>query len=90
MGVPLEEVTGGGEGDEDAPAALRAPQPGKPVLEQAALEELPQDALDDRSQGSVGASEPRGPHTQQLLEVLFDETEQRRPPGAATAGRRDQ
>jgi hypothetical protein len=37
------------EGDEDASAALRALQPREAVLEQAALEELPQDPLNHRS-----------------------------------------
>ena len=67
-----------GEGHENAPAALGAPQPGEAVLEEATLEELAQHPLDDRAQGAAGASEAPRPKTQQVLEVLFDQTEERR------------
>jgi hypothetical protein len=50
----------------------------KPVLEQAALEELPQDPLDHRPQRAVAPGEALRPDPQQLLEVALDERVERR------------
>jgi hypothetical protein len=62
------------EGDEHAPAALPAPKPCEAVHQQAALQELPQNALDNRPQRPVLPQEAHRPYPQQLLEVLLDET----------------
>jgi hypothetical protein len=72
-----EAAAAPGEGHENAPAALGAPQPGEAVLEQPAAQELPQHPLDHRAQRPVRAGEAPGPDTQQVLEVLLDEAEQR-------------
>jgi hypothetical protein len=43
-----EAAAAAGEGDQYAPSALAAPEPGEAVLEQAAAQELPQHPLDHR------------------------------------------
>jgi hypothetical protein len=74
-----EAAATAGERDQHAPAALGTPQPeGEAVLEEAALEELAQDPFHHRPQGPVLPDEAGGPHAQQLLEVLLDQTEERR------------
>jgi hypothetical protein len=40
-----------------------------------ARQESTQDTLDDRAQGAMAGAEPIRPDAQQLLEVLFDQTE---------------
>ena len=66
-----------GEGDQNASAALTAPEPGEAVLEQAALEELPQDPLAHRPQRAVAPGEALRPDPQQLLEMALDELVER-------------
>jgi len=67
-----------GEGDQNAPAARAAPEPGEAVLEQAAAQELPQHPLDQRPQRAVAPGEALRPDPQQLLEVALDEPVERR------------
>ena len=48
------------------------------MLEEAALEELPQHPLDHRSKSTSVPGEAHGPHPQQLLQVALDELVKRR------------
>jgi hypothetical protein len=73
-----EAAAAAGEGDQDAPAARAAPEPGEAVLEQPAAQELPQHPLDHRPQRPVAPGEALGPDPQQLLEVALHEPVERR------------
>ena len=55
-----EAAAAAGEGDQNAPAALAAPEPGEAMLEKAAPQELPQHPLDHRSQRAVAPGETLG------------------------------
>jgi hypothetical protein len=80
--VPLDQVPGGGDGDDDTRTNLRI-ELSAHVLDEAAAHERPQHPLDHRPQGPVASRETLGPRVQQLLEVLFKQTVQRglaRPP----------
>ena len=56
-----EAAATAGEGDQNALAALRTPQPCKAVLEKPALEELPQHSFDHRPQRPMLPNEARRP-----------------------------
>ncbi len=73
-----EAATAAGEGDQNALAALTAPQSCKAVLQEAALQELPQHPLHHRAQRPMLSGAAGGPNAQQLLEVLLGQPVERR------------
>jgi hypothetical protein len=73
-----EAAATAGEGHEHTPAALSAPQSCEAVFEKAALQELPQHSLDHQAKRPVLPDEARRPRPQELLEMLLDQTVERR------------
>jgi len=71
-----EAAAAAGEGDENAPAAIGAPQPGEAVSWDAAPDEPPQHALDGGPQRAVFLGEALVVHAEELVDVLADKTEQ--------------
>ncbi len=73
-----EAAAAAGEGDEHAAPALPAPEPSEAMLDEPAAQELPQHPFHHRTQGAVLAREALRPDTQQLVEVPFDQLQERR------------
>jgi hypothetical protein len=72
-----EAAAAAGERAEHARAAGRAPEPGEAVLDEAALEEPSQHALDDPTQQAVGLGEALRIDAQEVFQVLLDKPEER-------------
>jgi len=66
-----------GERAKHARPAHRAPKPREAVFDEATAHEPAQHPLDHRPQRAMLPSEADGPDSQQLLEVLLDQTEKR-------------
>jgi len=66
-----------GERAKHARPAHRAPKPREAVFDEATAHEPAQHPLDHRPQRAMLPSEADGPDSQQLLEVLLDQTEER-------------